>query len=150
MKVDPESLFQCTSLVRYKSEREMVEVNNYDTLLQKLEDEFGKREIYDMFFVFSALQGDVWREGQIRYYMQSSEAGSHNTPHVHVNIAHTASASISIIDGTILAGKIPQKYKSEITQKVRRNREYLIQCWNTMTDGINVDINYGMGITTFK
>ena len=59
-------------------------------------------------FIFSAYQGDIWREGQIRYYMHTREKG-HNVPHVHVNISHEIDISINFLTGEILAGKIPPK-----------------------------------------
>ena len=37
-----------------------------------------------------------------------------------------------------------------IKNKVEKNRGFLIDCWNNMTDGINVDIDYRFGITSFR
>ena len=38
----------------------------------------------------------------------------------------------------------------QIKNKVEENREFLIDCWNNMTDGINVDIDYRFGTTSFR
>jgi hypothetical protein len=37
-----------------------------------------------------------------------------------------------------------------LENKVEKNRGFLIDCWNNMTDGINVDIDYRFGITSFR
>lgn len=55
-----------------------------------------------------------------------------------------------ILTGEILAGEIPGKYMKQIKNKVEKNRGFLIDCWNNMTDGINVDIDYRFGITSFR
>jgi len=100
-------------------------------------------------FIFSAYQGDIWREGQIRYYMHTREKG-HNVPHVHVNISHEIDISINFLTGEILAGKIPPKYKKEIMDKIFNddNQKKLIESWNCTTDGIKIDLNYSFGIVT--
>ena len=103
-----------------------------------------------LLFVFSIFQGEIWREGQIKYYMQSHESDSHNNPHVHVNIGHKYEASIDIINGNILAGKVPQKYYGKIIKKIKDNKDFLILCWNELTDGLKIDINYGLGIASYQ
>ena len=57
---------------------------------------------------------------------------------------------IDIPTGEILAGEMPGKYMKQIKNKVEKNRGFLIDCWNNMTDGINVDIDYRFGITSFR
>ena len=128
----------------------IIEIENMDIMVETLLRKFQIEGNLQLYFAFSALQGDIWREGQIHYYMQSREYGKHNRPHVHVNAGDRYSAAIDILTGEILAGEIPGKYMKQIKNKVEKNRGFLIDCWNNMTDGINVDIDYRFGITSFR
>ena len=133
-----------------KSHEDFIEIENMDIMVETLLRKFQIEGNLQLYFVFSALQGDIWREGQIHYYMQSREYGKHNRAHVHVNAGDRYSAAIDILTGEILAGEIPGKYMKQIKNKVEENREFLIDCWNNMTDGINVDIDYRFGTTSFR
>ena len=133
-----------------KSHEDFIEIENMDIIVETLLRKFQIDGNLQLYFAFSALQGDIWREGQIHYYMQSREYGKHNRPHVHVNAGDRYSAAIDILTGEILAGEIPGKYMKQIKNKVEKNRGFLIDCWNNMTDGINVDIDYRFGITSFR
>ena len=54
-----------------------------------------------------------------------------------------------ILNADVLAGELPPKYKRHITKRVTDNKRHLLMCWNEMTDGMHVDINYLMGETQF-
>ncbi len=91
--------------------------------------------------------GTVFEDSGIRYYMNSKEAGSHNKPHVHVNIRNEVEASFSILDGTQLAGgKIKPKDKKEIKKMIAEKRYELLEYWNKYTDGLSVDLNQVWGL----
>lgn len=128
-----------------KSQQDFIRIENLLIKIEYLLNKFDIKDIFYLYFVFSAFQGDVWREGQIRYYMQSHESGRHNQPHIHVNISGQYNSSINILTGETLAGEVPQKYRKEVENKIKNNREFLIFCWNNMTDGLKVDINYRFG-----
>jgi hypothetical protein len=128
---------------------DIVYIPEYSFKIAKLFDYYGDQTELTVLLVFSVLQGDVWREGRIRYYMRSHEAGHHNLPHVHVMVGHDYEASIGILDANILAGKLPKKFEHQIIKKITDNKCHLLECWNEMTDGIYVDINYLMGETQF-
>ena len=132
-----------------KSEYDFIEIENSNIKMADFLERFSIKNILNLYFVFSAYQGDIWREGQIRYYMPSHEAGSHNNPHVHVIVNRDYSSTIDIETGKILAGKIPSKYKKKITDKIMNNQIFLLECWNNMTDGLKVDINYRFGNVKF-
>lgn len=108
-----------------------------------------KENILTAYFVFSVLQGDIWREDNIRYYMNSNEQCSHHLPHVHIIARHEFSATIDILNGEILEGKLPGKYRKKVLDRILNNKEYLVNCWNMNTNGLKVDINHGLGITKF-
>lgn len=133
-----------------KSQQDFIMIENMNITVEILLRKFQIEGNLQVYFVFSALQGDIWREGQIHYYMQSHEFGKHNRPHVHVNAGGKYSASIDILTGEILAGELPGKYMKQIKNKIEENCEFLIDCWNNMTDGINVDIDYRFGSTSFR
>ena len=67
-----------------KSHEDFIEIENMDIMVETLLRKFQIEGNLQLYFAFSALQGDIWREGQIHYYMQSREYGKHNRPHVHV------------------------------------------------------------------
>lgn len=97
-------------------------------------------------FVLSNQAAEIWLEDGLRYYMHSREAGSHNKPHVHVDYRHESSASICIMDGSVLSGYIPSKALRKVREKISDNKEFLLECWNEKTDGLRVDINNYFGI----
>ena len=85
-------------------------------------------------------------EGRLRYYVHSHEAGKHQEPHIHVKDAeHVFEASVSIANGDIIVGSLPGKYKKIAKKEILSNQEYYYNCWNTLTDGLRVDINHHFG-----
>jgi len=82
--------------------------------------------------------------------MNSKETGSHHIPHVHVDYKNESTASISLINGEVLVGKLPSKILKKAKKQVTDNREFLLQCWEKYTDGFRVNINHSFGITPLK
>lgn len=147
LKIKHEKFYKCSSMVWLKTERNYVNITDYDYYILRLIRYFGQTDELNLFLIFSVLQGDIWREDSIRYYMNSHEAGSHNFPHVHVLVERTYEASINLINGEIITGILPAKFKKKVLEKVKQNRLYLLDCWNKQTDGLKFDINFGLGIT---
>lgn len=108
------------------------------------------REELHIFFMLSNQAGDVWVEDGLRYYMNSRESGRHNLPHVHVDYKHETSAVVSLYDGKMIKGDIPRKVMKAVERKVLENQEYLMECWNKMTDGLPVDLNVYFGVTPLR
>ena len=82
------------------------------------------------------------KSGPLRYEIHSREACSHHEPHVHVEDAgHKFKAVVSITSGTVLAGTLG-KYESSARKVILENQPYYYHCWNTLSDGIKVDINH--------
>ena len=94
--------------------------------------------------------GGIWTEDGLRYYMNSKEAGRHSLPHVHVDYRHEASATISLYDGGMIKGDIPQRVMKQVKERVLSNQRYLMECWNKMTGGLRVDLNVYFGVTPLK
>lgn len=94
--------------------------------------------------------GDVARDGPLRYYVHSREAGRHNEPHIHVcDTSHEYEASIRISDGKVIAGALPHKYEKIAKEKILTNQDFFYECWNTRTDGLKVDINHHFGYIAY-
>ena len=73
----------------------------------------------------------------------SHESGSHNKPHVHVrDTQYRYNASVSLDDGEVIVGNLPKKLAKLAKKKVLSDQEFFYNCWNTMTDGLKVDINH--------
>ena len=63
----------------------------------------------------------------IRMYFQQAE---HNPPHIHA-IYNDSGATISIKDGEVLEGYLPQKNLIMVQKWVALHRQELIQIWTT-------------------
>ncbi len=86
--------------------------------------------------------GMVAEDGKLRFWVNSKESGKHNVAHVHVrDVGYQYEASIRISDGEIIAGKLPRKLARQAKEKILEDQDYFIKCWNTLTDGLQVDIN---------
>ena len=82
--------------------------------------------------------------------MYSKEAGTHNAPHVHVDIRHEVSGSFSLIDGKQLSdGKISKKDKKKIEKVITDNKKKFLNYWNQHTDGLTVDLNQALGLIQY-
>lgn len=90
--------------------------------------------------------GGVASEGPLRYFVHSRESGSHHEAHIHVrDNAFEYEASVRISDGEVIAGELPSKYAKMAKKKILSDQAYFYHCWNTMTDGLQVDINHHYG-----
>lgn len=94
--------------------------------------------------------GCVCKEGQLRYIIHSKELGKHNLPHVHVEtVSHEEEVVLSIPDAKILAGKLPKKLLKIAQDKIKTDREFFVNCWNTLSDGLRIDMNYHYGYINY-
>ena len=93
-------------------------------------------------------EGEAYSEGSLHFYFHSKEQGRHHKPHVHVKYGPGLEVVMDLITGDVLQGEFPS---SRLLTKARRiitdKRALFIEWWNTKTDGLNVDINYALGIT---
>lgn len=94
--------------------------------------------------------GAVFTVNPLRFYVNSREAGKHHSPHVHVtDSGHNYNASISILTGIVIGGNLPSHLKKLAKTIILNNQDYFIQCWNTKTDGLRVDINHHFGFIDY-
>lgn len=118
---------------------------NFDELLLKFLDPDRTGHITVCILV-SCDAGDVRSEGPLRFYVHSRESGSHNEAHIHVcDVGRRYEASVRISDGEIIAGALPRKLAKLAKKKILSDQEYFYNCWNTLTDGLKVDINHHYG-----
>ena len=118
---------------------------NFDALLHKFLDPDRTGHITVCILV-SCDAGDVGSEWPLRFYVHSRESGSHNEAHIHVcDVGHRYEASVRISDGEIIAGALPRKLAKLAKKKILSDQEYFYNCWNTLTDGLKVDINHHYG-----
>ena len=149
LKCDRNRFFMCSSMAHVRIGKEIIHILKYSFPMKELLERFNEENL-NVFLVFSTLQGTIWKEGQLRYYMNSHEEGQHHTPHVHVISGDGNTASINILNGEVLTGHLTRKHEKLAKEKVLDYQNYLVDCWNTMTDGLVVDINFGMGVTNIK
>lgn len=90
--------------------------------------------------------GDIGGVHPLRFYVRSREAGNNHEAHVHVcDVGHQYEASVRISDGEVIAGKLSKKLAKLAKESILADQEYFYNCWNTMTDGLKVDINRHYG-----
>lgn len=122
---------------------------NFKSLVDKYLDPLHKGTIHVGAYV-SMNAGCVCKEGQLRYIIHSKELGKHNLPHVHVEtVSHKEEVVLSILDAEILAGKLPKKLLKVAQDKIKADRDFFVNCWNTLSDGLRIDINYHYGYINY-
>lgn len=122
---------------------------NFLFLLEKYLDSSKTNHITVSYYVCLDA-GDVMSYENLRFYMPSKEKG-HNKPHVHVEDRNSGNTcSICILDGEKLAG---DKFKTKDLRKAQKiimdRRDFFIDCWNKLTDGLMVDINHELGLIKY-
>lgn len=91
--------------------------------------------------------GSILEEDGIRYYMNSRERGKHHEPHVH--LCSDEHSAVLIITTGRLIGDFPSKLTKKARKKVRNNAAFFLDKWNTLTDGLKVDINHALGLINY-
>lgn len=90
--------------------------------------------------------GEVGYVHPLYFYVNSRESGRHHEAHIHVrDRSHGHEASVRISDGEIIAGELPSKLAKLAKEKILSEQIYFYKCWNTMTDGLAVDIDKHYG-----
>jgi len=122
---------------------------NFSNVLKKYLDPEHTGEI-----IFSILincnAGTVAEDGNLRFWVNSKERGKHHDAHIHVRDAgYNYEASIRISDGEIIAGKLPKKLANQAKRKILTEQRFFFDCWNTMTDGLSVDIDRYYGLINY-
>ena len=113
---------------------------NFMSLMDRLNIDKDNLLIY---LIYCHQAGSVLpKEDGISYRMYSKEHGKHNIPHIHIEYDGYKEASISILNGTVLSGKAPKKVLKIVQKRIIDNQEYLLSCWNKLTDGISIDVEH--------
>lgn len=132
--------FKITSPLYCGVDEGLVHILNYDYPVSEF-IRFND-EVYSLSacLIFSKYQGEIYREDNISYSIHSNEQG-HNIPHVHVKVlGKDDTASVSILDGKILAGKLRQDACKKAVRLIERKREMFIDGWRSCTNGLDIDI----------
>lgn len=126
-------------------------VEEWDKPLEYYLNRMGKtaEQEIEVQLLVSANAGDVCRDDGIRYYMNSREAGSHNIPHVHVDVCHKDSGTFSLLDGSQLSGDVKAKDRAKIKAMIHRHQQEWLVYWNEHTDGLNIDLNQVLGLIRY-
>lgn len=131
-------------------------LTNARDLLIRVDDELTLPDVLPCFgtgglpmscIMLSKLAGEVLANvaRPLRFFIHSKERG-HNTPHVHVDYRHESSASMSILDGSLLEGRLPRRMEKRARKVILDNQRDLLQFWNDHTNGIHRDVNAWLGI----
>ncbi len=116
--------------------------------------DFFEDEAFELYLLVSGNAGEVMagKISGVTFRFNSRESSSHHVPHAHVSYRHELEFSVSLVDSRILAGeseyeKIPGRIRRDINERICQNREELLRDWNSLTDGIKVDVNALLGQT---
>lgn len=78
----------------------------------------------------------------IKYEVRTDEQSGHHRPHLHVSTS-SASMSVAIDNGDILAcsGKISPVQKKMAREWMVKNKDLVIEKWNTFSNGIKIPVS---------
>jgi hypothetical protein len=95
-------------------------------------------------FFLTLIQGEVFNDNNISYYIHSNERTHHNLPHVHVKKRGKYEVVIDFIELKVIktSGNITQKELKAILSVIEQKRTNLIEYWNNRTNGISIAIDY--------
>lgn len=97
----------------------------------------------------SADAGSICEEDGIRYYMNSRERGKHHEPHIHLRSLDSCEEAVIIIKTGEIIGDFPRRLIKKARKKVSENKEFFLDQWNVLTDGLKVDINRYLGLINY-
>lgn len=123
----------------------LIEIRNLNYSLNDFLVKYKVENELNIYLIYWNRGGSIWRDDGVEYFMNSKESGSHNRPHVHIDYKHEKEASVAIDNGELLAGTIPKKILRVVQKRIEGNKEFLFECWNSMTDGLYIDVNHYFG-----
>ena len=114
----------------------------FSFLLSTYLDPLGTQRVTANILV-SSDAGNIGFEHPLRFSVESNENCGHNEPHIHVaDFGNEHTASVRIIDGKVIKGNLPPKLAKLAKKTILSDQDYFFECWNTMTNGLKVDINH--------
>lgn len=121
---------------------------NFQTVVDKHLDPGKTGSIYVAVYV-SGNAGSICEEDGIRYYMNSRERGKHHEPHIHLRSLDSCEEAVIIIKTREIIGDFPRKLIKKARKKVQKEERFFLEQWNTLTDGLKVDINHYLGLINY-
>lgn len=85
-------------------------------------------------FDYVCKRGAVGRENGIVFVIHTAEHG-HNRPHLHAKY-QDREVVLAIPSGEVIAGNIDAKKQKQASQWVAGHREYLMEKWDSLTNGV--------------
>lgn len=128
--------------IAIKTNNNIVHCDNLDIRFEDILKLLDIDNNMEVLLTLSCSAGEIFYEDGIKYFMNSKESGNHHEPHIHIDYRHEHEASLSLRNGTILAGNLPSKVYKKAKNKILTNQRVLFEYWNLYTDGLRVDINY--------
>lgn len=130
-------------MLRIGTKRELAWFSDYSITIGEALINFIQSDVWYSYILLRNTAGEVLKgiDKNLRYFIRSNEQG-HNLPHVHVSYIKNSSASISILDGALLAGDLPYRALKVARKRIQANRNDLLRYWNAHTNGIKFDLNY--------
>ena len=86
------------------------------------------RKFFFEIFQLYEIRARVGDECNIIFEIRTRES-NHNIPHVHAKYAEFE-ISISINDGKVLGGNLPNKLQKKAVNWINNNKDYLLKEWN--------------------
>ena len=147
--VDNEKFLGMPFYYYFQNKCERYYINDYEQVFCKVAEKYlldSDEQTITISVLLSCDAGAVATVHPLRFWMNSHEGDRHKKPHVHVtDNQHQYRASVCIDDGEIIAGNLPSKLAKIAKKKILSDQKFFYKCWNTMTDGLSVDINKHYG-----
>lgn len=121
---------------------------NFQTIVKKYLDVKKRGKIRAALYI-SFNSGAIYEKEGIRYYMNSRERGKHHEPHVHVCTTDLSHQAVIIIKTQEVIGDFPEKLKTKVRKRIKKDERFFLEQWNALTDGLKVDINRYYGIDKY-
>ena len=142
MRINEKDFYDMNFPIAIITANECINIDDRNITVKSVLKNYDCGSILRVCFILSTLQGDVFRENGVVYYMHSNEKTSHNIPHVHVSKPGEFDIYVSLLDYRLLSGQISEKKLKDIIHTINKKQQVLIDHWNTKTNGITINEDF--------
>lgn len=126
----------------------LIGIDDYNILLNKVLKAFHSNSIIVYLKIIPG-RGELYRGDGIKIFMRAEPDERHHGAHVHVWGGDDRNASISIEDEKEYAGNLNKKERKKALAIIRENKDVLLEIWETLIEGISIDVDYKLGRISF-
>ena len=140
--IDKESFLSLPIFPSVIANKACYEIEDLTITVSYVLDNYDCGEVLRICFFLSVLQGEVFHDDGISYYMHSNENTSNNLPHVHVSKSGEFDIVVDFLNLTLIEGNIKQRQLNQILDVIKTKQNTLVDYWNNHTNGIKINVDY--------